>query len=273
MYGGEWTVNAGQSTPYGIAAAANGEVYVTDSEGNNVFYYTKTGEYLGSWTYDGDRSCGVVISPDGSTAYVSDIVRDRVGIYSRTGTLSGYLGTGNSGSGNGDFDGPYEVAVALNGNVYVVDGNNNRIQYFTSDGQYLGQWGDYGSSEGQFQQPSGIGVAANGDVYVCEWYASRVQYFSATGDYLGGWGSHGDGFFYPTSVAVSPLNGDVFVAQWDLVQYFSAEGSFEGNIGTYGGPGGLVSAAGVCLSASGDTVYVTDPYDKKVKYYVKFEGQ
>ena len=112
-----------------------------------------------------------------------------------TWTYEGQWGT--PGSGNGQFNYPLGVAVASDGNVYVTDGGgygaNNRIQYFTASGSYLGQWGTLGSGNGQFQLPSGVAVAPGGNVYVADTDNNRIQYFTASGSYLGQWGSGGYG--------------------------------------------------------------------------------
>lgn len=60
---------------------------------------------------------------------------------------------GRHGSGAGQLDHPRDVALAPNGNVYAVDQGNNRVQYFTSSGVYLGEWGGSGSAAGQFSAP------------------------------------------------------------------------------------------------------------------------
>ncbi|NIT36042.1 MAG: hypothetical protein GTN49_06010 [candidate division Zixibacteria bacterium] len=62
---------------------------------------------------------------------------------------------GSEGSGNGEFQGPFGVAVAANGDVYVVDADNHRIQYFTPTGSFLGKWGTRGTGDGQFDNPGG----------------------------------------------------------------------------------------------------------------------
>ena len=81
----------------------------------------------------------------------------------------------------------------LGGNVYVADYDNDRIQYFTASGSYLGQWGSHGSGNGQFDYPYGVAVAPGGDVYVADSDNNRVQYFTASGSYLGQWGTYGSG--------------------------------------------------------------------------------
>jgi tripartite motif-containing protein 71 len=100
---------------------------------------------------------------------------------------------GTRGAGNGQFDRPREVSLAPNGNVYVVDTYNSRIQYFSPTGVYLGKWGSRGTGNGYFNSPEGIAVAPNGNVYVADTQRHRIQYFTANGSFLGKWGTEGTG--------------------------------------------------------------------------------
>nr|NIT36459.1 6-bladed beta-propeller [candidate division Zixibacteria bacterium] len=69
-------------------------------------------------------------------------------------------------------------AVVSNGNIYVVDSNNHRIQYFTSSGSFLGKWGSEGTGNGQFSYPRGIAVTPDGAYfYVADCSNHRIQYF------------------------------------------------------------------------------------------------
>ena len=54
---------------------------------------------------------------------------------------------GETGSGSGQFNGVGSLDVDSEGNVYVQDKNNYRIQKFTSKGEYLLEWGEYGNEE------------------------------------------------------------------------------------------------------------------------------
>ncbi|NIT35227.1 MAG: hypothetical protein GTN49_01810, partial [candidate division Zixibacteria bacterium] len=87
-----------------------------------------------------------------------------------------YVGKwGSLGSGNGQFSYPRGIAVVSNRNIYVVDSNNHRIQYFTLSGSFLGKWGSLGTGNGQFSYPRGIAVVSNGNIYVVDSNNHRIQ--------------------------------------------------------------------------------------------------
>ena len=65
---------------------------------------------------------------------------------------------GSNGAGEGQFSGPHGIEVDAQGNVYVVDTGNNRIQKFTSEGKFLLTWGSFGAQDGQFNHPHGVGI-------------------------------------------------------------------------------------------------------------------
>ena len=88
-----------------------------------------------------------------------------------------WLRTYNGPGGFGDY--AYGIAVDSFGNVYVSDGNNDRIQKFDGLGTYLTQWGTSGNGSGQFDQPLGVAVDLNtGNIYVFDGTNHRVQKFA-----------------------------------------------------------------------------------------------
>ena len=95
------------------------------------------------------------------------------------------------------FFGPRGVALADNGDVYVTDTGNKRVQVFDKDGRFLRFWGAEGNGPGQFIEPVGITVRG-GQVYVCDTGNQRVQVFSTAGRQLFefvpyGWGGNAVG--------------------------------------------------------------------------------
>ena len=144
---------------------------------------------------------------------------------------------GEQGTGDGQFR-PIAVEVDNNGNVYVVDYGNNRIQKFTSEGAFLSKWGGYGEGNSQFHEPRGIAADGSGNIFVADSGNNRVQKFTSAGVYITQWGSFGfedEEFFYPHDVGVD-LQGNVYVADNgnNRVQKFTSEGVFLSKFGSMG---------------------------------------
>jgi sugar lactone lactonase YvrE len=68
---------------------------------------------------------------------------------------------GKIGTGPGEFDQPHALAFDSRGRLFVGDRNNNRIQIFDRDGNFLEQWT-------QFSRPSGIFIDARDNIYVAD---------------------------------------------------------------------------------------------------------
>jgi hypothetical protein len=208
--------------------------------------------------------------------YVADRGNQRIQRFSADGTFLGQWGS--YGSGDGQFNGPRDVAVAPNGTVYVADIYNHRIQRFTANGTFLGKWGVQGSDDGQFSGPSGVAVAPDGTVYVADSPAyggssgnHRIQRFSATGQFLGKWGSQGNGdgqFQGPWGITVAP-DGTVYVTDWlnFRVQRFSSTGTFLGKWGWWSSrEGAFAWPVGVAVASDG-TAYVSEWDNSRIQAF------
>ncbi len=156
---------------------------------------------------------------------------------------------GGHGSGEGQFDDPWDIAIDGEDNIYVVDQENCRIQKFTSEGEYITAWGSCESGTGNLFNPTDVATDHNGNVYVLNFYYSiddnghtqyfrNIQKFTADGEFITKWGSYGteDGqFIIPMGIATDS-EGNVFVADWDYnllttintsrIQKFTSEGEF-----------------------------------------------
>ncbi len=168
---------------------------------------------------------------------------------------------GSYGTGDGQFNYPSGIAVDGNRNVYVADTNNNRIQKFDSNGNFITTWGSYGSADGHFAAPTGIAVDSSGYVYVSD-QAHRVQKFDSNGNFIskfGSWGS-GDGqFIFPNWIAVDS-SGNVYISDERnaRVQKFDSNGNFLAKWGSYGSGNGQFNwPEGIGVDSSGN-VYVSD---------------
>jgi peptidylamidoglycolate lyase len=109
--------------------------------------------------------------------------------YTRDGTRLMTLGTsGVAGDGPDTFNGPCDVAVAENGDIFVADGHwNARIVKFAKDGTFVKAWGRKGTGPGEFDVPHTLVIDKRGRVLVGDRSNQRVQVFTQDGDYITEW--------------------------------------------------------------------------------------
>jgi len=168
--------------PYSIAVGPSGDVYVVDYHNHRVQHFTATGTFLNLW-FAYSFASGITTDSAGNV-YVAYILAARIRKYDANGTY--ITEWGSYGSGPGQFGGanilvgPYGLTTDYLDNVYVADGGNSRVEKFTSNGVYLGQWGTVGAGPGQFgaDSPADIGRTPDGrGIYVSERVGNRIQLF------------------------------------------------------------------------------------------------
>jgi DNA-binding beta-propeller fold protein YncE len=141
---------------------------------------------------------------------------------------------GMNGAPN-SFHRPTELALDDQGNIYIIDGGNHRVQKFDKDGNFILMWGGPGAGEGQFlfQAPpahyGSITVDKDGYVYVTD-HHNRVQKFDSNGNFLMKFGDTGyiDGKFYTLYGIAVDDHGNIYTT--DLTKYevqkFDQDGNF-----------------------------------------------
>jgi len=189
----EWTPEEPSPGPFsyatGIAIYHDPDrVFITDMGNDRVLAFLPDGTSVGQLGGVEGTDPGEFDGPGGIAfdsagyLYISELNNHRVqkfnpaGLYvDQWGKMDG--GVPVSGDGDGEFYGPAHIAIDSADNVYVVDMGNNRIQQFSTDGVYQGQWGTMGSWAGQFFGPMGIAADSTGAVLVSDYVNARVQKF------------------------------------------------------------------------------------------------
>ena len=103
------------------------------------------------------------------------------------------IGTaGVAGDGPYTFNGVADVAVAADGSIFVADGHvNNRIVKYSSEGEFLLEWGQAGSGPGQFAMPHALAMDSQGRLFVADRGNVRLQIFDQQGNFLAEWKQFG----------------------------------------------------------------------------------
>jgi DNA-binding beta-propeller fold protein YncE len=165
---------------------------------------------------------GIDVGPDGSV-WVTDAVSTatipagdtrghKVIKFSPTGEVLLTLGMGGmEGPGTTHLTSPSDVAIAENGDVFVADGHgnegNNRVIKFTSNGEYILEWGGTGYGPGEFRTLHAIEIDPSGRVFVGDRSNSRIQIFDQEGTHISTWTQFGR----PSGIFID-LDGTIYVA-------------------------------------------------------------
>lgn len=166
-----------------ITIGPDDHAYVTDRDSHEVVKFTLEGEkvmVLGNRDYPSlqapfNHPTSVAVAPTGEI-YVSDgYANSRVHKFSSDGQL--ILSWGSPGTGPGQFWVPHAIALSSQGEVYVADRENLRIQVFTTEGEFIRQWSDV-------FLPTDVALDRNDNIYVTELVTSRFHVWDRMGKLL-----------------------------------------------------------------------------------------
>ncbi len=167
----------------GITVGSDGRVYVPDSGNRRLKVMSKTGALIwsapcGAPALTGNYvlfGCTSVALDSAGNVYAAAPTEDVVYKFSPTGTLLAKFGS--HGTGNGQFDGAYGVAVRGT-RLYVSEMDNNRISVLTTSGAFVGSFGGAGTAHGRFRKPTALALDSQGRLYVTDTGNERVEVFN-----------------------------------------------------------------------------------------------
>lgn len=211
--------------PLGLDVDSAGNLYVADGSTKAVMVYSRDGKFLrkigGPKVFE--RISSVTVDVVGQRILVTDIGgvssdQHKVRVFdANNGTH--LFDLGKRGIGPGEFNLPRDVAIGSNGQIYVVDGGNFRVQVFDKAGKYLSSFGSVGKQLGNFARPKEIATDAAGNIYVVDAAFGNFQIFNPDGDLLMfiGERSERDGparYMLPSGVYVDEDGRVYMVDQW-----------------------------------------------------------
>lgn len=154
-----------------------------------VMVIDSSGKFLRSWGQNTFLSAhGLRVLRDGFI-WITDKTGDQVFKYSPDGDLLMTLGKKGVAGDNNSTDalnGPSDVVIAENGDIFVSDGEstNTRVVKFSKEGKFIKCWGTKGVGPGELDVPHNIAMDSKGRLYVADRANKRIQVFDQDGNYL-----------------------------------------------------------------------------------------
>ncbi len=255
--------------PYGVTTDDAGKMYVTDTGLGAVLVFDESEKKVRVLGQEGQvrlvTPIGLAVATDGSV-FVSDADLNQVFRFSAEGRMDLSLGKAEG------LQNPTGIALdRTRSRLYVADSHLHKLFIYSTDGEFIGSWGDRGPGPGQFNYPTNLAVDRQGNVRVVDTGNFRVQVFSPEGKFLSTFGEAGDSFgsfSRPKGIAIDS-EGHTYVvdAAFNNYQIFDDEGQLLLFVGSLGSdPGRFWLPAGIHIDDN-DRVFVVDQLNRRVQVF------
>lgn len=204
----------------GVTTDDADRIFVSDNKLRRVLVFNPKYEVVGQINSGLDTPAGLAIDNENRLLYVADSGLDQVLVYDAD-SLKKIRAIGTTGHNHelttpGDFSKPVGVAVDSQGNLYVADTMNNRIEIFDADGKFIKEFGKPGDGPGYFARPKGVAIDADNHIWVADGFQDRVQVFNEEGQlltYLGGHGNLPGQFAALVAITFDKVHNRVFTSE------------------------------------------------------------
>jgi len=163
-----------------------GHIYVPILNHHVVLKLSVDGEKLGQIGHNGHKGNQSdhihypidVSLNDANNKYVLAGLSNRIQVYDKNNNYlkqkSGEFNKGFLGEVESWLKMPSAIAIGSQGNIFIADSENNRIQKFSPQGEFLTAFGSKGRGKNKLSYPIGVDVDQNGDVYVVDYGNQRI---------------------------------------------------------------------------------------------------
>ena len=214
QFGSQGTELGQFNIPLDLAIDGAGNIYVSEVTGHRIQVFDGDGNVLRvigtQGSGEGELNFPIGIEIYENSLYVAENGNARIQQFDLEGNFIRAWGDScdlatatncESANGAGEFNALFDITTDSDGRVFVLDQGNSRVQFFTAEGEYLGQWGspcnlvgdedipagtgcrdpdgsgplEFG--DGQFHFPKGIVVTDDGRIYISDSDNHRIQVF------------------------------------------------------------------------------------------------
>eukprot|EP00002_Diphylleia_rotans_P026958 TRINITY_DN5399_c0_g1_i5.p1 TRINITY_DN5399_c0_g1~~TRINITY_DN5399_c0_g1_i5.p1 ORF type:complete len:586 (+),score=134.45 TRINITY_DN5399_c0_g1_i5:69-1826(+) len=174
---------------------------------------------------------------------------------------------GSRGPATDQFIKPFGIGISpIDGNIYIADAGNGRIQIVSPDMRFVRSFGVQGTGPAQLSDPSGVTFSLDGQVcVVTDQGNNRVHLYTHDGQFvktISGTGS-APGAFNKPYFAVFDLDNYFYVSDMRnmRVQKFTADGDFVQFIGNPGSAHEVGTVCGIMVNDDNELMTISNPGD------------
>ena len=180
------------------------------------------------------------------------------------------------------LNGPWGVAVSDDGRVIVTENSGHRVKILDNEGKKVKSLrAKSRSGDVEFSSPRGVAITPDNFILVSDSDNHRIQKISMDGYCVASvdkcWG-YSQKFSTPDGIAISPITGQVFIADWDnhCIQILNPGLTFSRSFGSKGSASGRFHYPhGIAIDSQG-LVYVADTNNHRIQKFTpdgKFVAQ
>lgn len=179
------------ASPSGLALAEDGTLYVADVKRHEIVVFAPGDQHFLYTMGDPETSHPTDVAVAGDKLYVTDVLDHEIEVYDR---ISKKLinNLGGPGEEPGRFRYPTFLDLGPNGDLYVCDALNSRVQQLRPDGTPVASYGEAGDWHGDLPRPKGVAVDSRGRVHVLDAAFENAQIFLPDGRPATAYGGYGN---------------------------------------------------------------------------------
>jgi DNA-binding beta-propeller fold protein YncE len=191
-------------SPAGIWVSHDDVKYVTDMDRHQIVVFDANNNFVRAYGNKELFEKPVDVAVHEKRIYVCDILKNQIVVLDKD-SGEALLHIGKAGSAEGELYKPTNIALDKQGNLFVTDAFNFRVQQFDSEGNFVKVFGFHGDQIGGLARPKGLDVDRDGNLYIADAASELTQIFNDKAQILlffGGSGIDPGNMYLPSGVHI-----------------------------------------------------------------------
>jgi sugar lactone lactonase YvrE len=200
------------ATPSGIWVSEDDVKYVADIKRQQIVVFDAKNEFVRAYGGKEIFEKPVDVAVHDNRIFVCDLPKNQIVVLNKdSGEI--VLKIGKGGAAEGELYKPTNITVDNQGNLFVTDGFNFRIQQFDPEGKFVKVFGFHGDEVGGMARPKGLDIDREGHLYIVDAASEQIQIFNENAQLLlffGGPGAGPGNLYLPAGVHIDYANVKFF---------------------------------------------------------------